>query len=332
MTAGFRAAGIIPVFAVELDQDAANTYRANFGDHVAAEPIEDVESSRFPAADVVIGGPPCQGFSPLGRMTGDGSNLALNGLWREYARVLTTVRPAVFVLENVPQILKSAEYAALVNYVEDLGYDVRAEVLNSADFGVPQKRRRAIVIGSRVGEPRFPEPRPSKAQNVADAISDLARPQGDGRKLGTDRLSSGDDLHFNRSPRDESLARYKLIPPGGNRFDLMRKAPEITPRCWLEKPTGSTDVFGRLRWDEPSLTIRTEFFKPEKGRYLHPEQHRPITHLEAALLQTFSRDFVWSGSKISVARQIGNAVPPNLAQAIAEEVAAMLVASASVAP
>ncbi len=320
MTAGFRIAGFTPVFAVEFDQDAAETYRANFGDHVAARPIQDVDKSEYPEADVVIGGPPCQGFSPLGRMTGNRANAALNGLWREYAEVLAAVEPAVFVVENVPQILKSVEYASLKKYVEDLGYEVDARILNAVEYGVPQKRRRAIVVGSRVGKPRFPEPEPSQVRTVADAIRSLPEPTGDGRKLGSRNLSAGLDLHFNRKPRPESLARYMLIPPGGNRFDLMKQAPEITPRCWLEKPTGSTDVFGRLRWDEPALTIRTEFFKPEKGRYLHPDQHRPITHLEAAALQSFPQSFRWSGSKISVARQIGNAVPPQLARAIAEAV------------
>ena len=100
----------------------------------------------------------------------------------------------------------------------------------------------------------------------------------------------------------------------------MKKRPDLAPRCWLNKPTGSTDVFGRLEWDKPALTIRTEFFKPEKGCYLHPEAHRPITHREAARLQTFPDSFVFSGSKIEVAKQIGNAVPPRLAKAIAQAV------------
>jgi DNA (cytosine-5)-methyltransferase 1 len=104
----------------------------------------------------------------------------------------------------------------------------------------------------------------------------------------------------------------------------MRKRPDITPDCWLNKPTGSTDVFGRLEWDKPALTIRTEFFKPEKGRYLHPQANRPITHREAARLQSFPNDFVFVGSKIEIARQIGNAVPPKLAKAVAQAVIAVL--------
>ena len=324
MTEGFRRAGFTPILAVELDADAAATYRANLGDHVIAEPIERVPSHRFPDADVVIGGPPCQGFSPLGRMSGKGVNDKLNGLWREFARVLQWVVPDVFVLENVPQLRRSAEFRALKLLAQSLDYRVEIEVLNAADFGVPQKRRRAIVIGSRIGPPTFPPGRPEDGSFVRDAIAHLQEPVGHGEALAAGSLSKGLDLHFNRRPRPQSIKRYRLIPPGGNRFDLMAKAPHLTPRCWLEKPSGSTDVFGRLRWDEPSLTIRTEFFKPEKGRYLHPEQHRPISHLEASLLQTFPEHYAWSGSKISVARQIGNAVPVRFAEAIGVAIADML--------
>lgn len=324
MTSGFRDAGFRPLLAVEIDPDAAATYRANFGDHVLAQAIETVPDEWFPPADVIIGGPPCQGFSALGRMNGERRNKNLNGLWREYARVLERVAPAVFVLENVPQLLKSSEFSAFTAFAERVGYVIRAEVLNASLFGVPQDRRRAIVIGSRVGTPRMPTPHGSKTRTVEDAIGRLPVPTGNGERLAADHLSSGLDLHFKRNPRPFSIRRYKYVPEGGNRFDLMEQAPELTPRCWLEKPTGSTDVFGRLSWDKPALTIRTEFFKPEKGRYLHPEQHRPITHLEASLLQTFPRTYKWSGSKTSIARQIGNAVPRLLAVAIAREVRQML--------
>ena len=251
-------------------------------------------------------------------MTGDRANHDLNGLWREFTRVIRVVEPRVFVVENVPQFLKSQEFDAFQRVTEDLGYTVVSGVLSALDFGVAQKRRRAIVIGSAAGHPYLPNPASPSQRTVAEVIGALPNPTGIGERLGRGVTVSDMELHFRRNPRPISLERYKLVPPGGNRFDLMRKAPEITPRCWLEKPTGSTDVFGRLRWDEPALTIRTEFFKPEKGRYLHPAQHRPITHLEAALLQDFDREYKWTGPKISVARQIGNAVPPGLAQGVAE--------------
>jgi DNA (cytosine-5)-methyltransferase 1 len=111
-----------------------------------------------------------------------------------------------------------------------------------------------------------------------------------------------------------------------NRFDLYERAPDLTPACWIRKTEGGTDLFGRLWWDRPAFTIRTEFFKPEKGRYLHPCQHRPITHREAARLQSFPDTFKFTGSKTEIARQIGNAVPPLLAARVADCVFALLTA------
>ncbi len=142
------------------------------------------------------------------------------------------------------------------------------------------------------------------------------------------------DLHFGRKPRDLSLARYDCVPPGGGRFDVH---PELLPRCWRDKPSGTTDVMGRMRWDAPSLTIRTEFFKPEKGQYLHPQWdaadrsrrvNRVITHAEAAALQDFPEDYLWCGSKVEIAKQIGNAVPVGLAAAVAGQVREALVTAA----
>src|SRR3954452_165015 len=143
MTRGFvDARRYEPVLAVEWDADAAETYALNFGDHVFAGPIEDVPS--FPASDVVIGGPPCQGFSPL-NMRGVG--LERRGLWREYLRALEESEPRAFVMENVPELLKSGEYVSFRRAVEKLGFNVDQRILNAADYGVPQTRRRAFVIG-----------------------------------------------------------------------------------------------------------------------------------------------------------------------------------------
>ncbi|HCB34360.1 MAG TPA: DNA (cytosine-5-)-methyltransferase, partial [Acidimicrobiaceae bacterium] len=158
-------------------------------------------------------------------------------------------------------------------------------------------------------------------RTVRDAISDLPRrPTTDRPVMDGDRQ----DLHIRRNPRPTSVERYRAVPAGGNRFDLQRNRPDLTPACWANKPTGTTDVMGRLWWDRPAQTIRTEFFKPEKGRYLHPAHHRPITHREAARLQSFPDTFVIEGTKTEVARQIGNAVPPLLGRAIARHVAQIL--------
>ncbi len=316
LSLGFQLAdvGFEPVMAVEIDHAAAMTFKGNFGCEVVDGPIQGVR--RFPEADVVIGGPPCQGFSPLGRDRDDASRALLNELWQEYLRAVKQVQPRAFVIENVPEFLRSEQFQQLMR---ELGRDRKLRrykfaygVLNAADYGVPQRRRRGLFVAVLDHQPVWPPPpthgpdSPDKTpyRTVRDAIGDLPRKP-------TER-----DLHWGRTPRPSSLERYKAIPAGGNRFDLQRNRPDLTPACWANKPTGTTDVMGRLWWDRPALTIRTEFFKPEKGRFLHPVANRPITHREAARLQTFPDWFEFEGSKIEIARQIGNAVPPILAQEI----------------
>jgi DNA (cytosine-5)-methyltransferase 1 len=330
ITEGFRRAGFTPVAAVEFDKWAARTYAANFGDHVLACPIEEVAVRRTghvlvwsgldvegkptqfesPEIDVLVGGPPCQGFSPLGRMNDWDFNDPRNKLWKHYVRILDVLQPKVFILENVPELLKSSEFQRLRSHVAKT-YDLDFNVLNAVHYGVPQARRRAIVIGSRVCKAALPVATTVR-RTVRDAIGDLPA------------TPTGKDWHLARNPTTVSIERYKTVPPGGNRFDLMRRRPDITPDCWMKKKTGSTDVFGRMIWDEAAPTIRTEFFKPEKGRYLHPEAHRPITIREAARLQTFPDGFVFVGSNVQVAKQIGNAVPVDLAERIAIRVRSML--------
>jgi DNA (cytosine-5)-methyltransferase 1 len=312
------------VFAVEFDPDAAETYRENFGDHVAQVPIEDV--AKFSDADVVIGGPPCQGFSPLNR---DTVGFERRGLWREYLRALEQAQPQAFVMENVPELLVSAEYAEFKATVEKLGFTVEQDVLNAADYGVPQRRRRAIAIGTRTGSVPWPEQThadPATSHSLEDWLT--FRDAVEGLPLSP----SGEAWHRPRNPRPFSVRRYKAVPrDGGNRFQMQRNLDraglgDLVPRCWREKPTGTTDVFGRLWWDRPAYTIRTEFYKPEKGRYLHPSAHRPITVREAARCMSFRDDFVLPEHQTmtSVARQIGNAVPPLLARRIAEPLAVHL--------
>lgn len=349
MTQGFRSAelGFEPIAAIEWDLHAAATYAANFGEsHTHWTDVADYSVAT--KADVVIGGPPCQGFSNLGSRDPDDPR---NSLWREYMRVVLEADPQVFVLENVDRFSKSSEFAILMDAL-DHGVLRRWKhhewrVLNAADYGVPQRRNRTILVASRVGPVSLPLPSHSRDavdgrtawNSVGTAIRGLPeKPESTDLPSRTSVFFgepvSGPfkmhEIHVGRRPQPTSLERYECIPPGGGRFDL---PDHLLPRCWAEKATGTTDVMGRMRWDAPSLTIRTEFFKPEKGQYLHPQWdpkrpsrrvNRPITHQEAALLQTFPDDFVWCGPKIQIARQIGNAVPARLAEAIATSVAATL--------
>lgn len=336
LTEGFRRAGFKPAVAVEFDKWAASTYAKNFGDHVLACAVEDVEvirdgkgliwrgfglegqpaEIRTPLIDVLVGGPPCQGFSPLGRMNDWDYRDPRNKLWKHYVRILDIVKPKMFVIENVPELLKSGEFSALCEHLRQLDdpYEIDFSVLNASHYGVPQARKRAIVIGSRLDTKPVLPPAIALRRTVRDAIFDLSR------------VPNGKNWHLARNPQPSSVERYKAVPAGGNRFDLMRNRPDITPNCWKNKKTGSTDVFGRMKWDEPAPTIRTEFFKPEKGRYLHPTAHRPITIREAARLQTFPDEFEFLGSNVQVAKQIGNAVPIALAERIAIQVRSTLAA------
>jgi|SRR6202453_2342078 len=318
MTLGFVRAGFVPVLAVEKVKTFAETYTANFGAHVIARDIADVVDAggiHFPA-DVVIGGPPCQGFSNL---TGNRENDPRRAMWRFYMDVVESTNCKVFVVENVPNFLTSSEGQAIIRRARQLGFFIDESsigLLLASKFGVPQNRKRAILMGSKLGPIRLPQPNGHR-MNVREAFKGI--PLKPTHEDIDHQPCFGPDLHLRRNPTPMSLQRYKHIPPGGNRFDLQKVAPELTPQCWIRKTEGGTDLFGRLEWDGPArCTIRTEFYKPEKGRYLHPTEHRPITHWEAARLQTFPDDFKWCGSRIEIAIQIGNAVPPTLAEAIAD--------------
>ena len=328
MSLGFTDArfcgGFECVLAVDNDAPAIATHRENFGGDVVCRNIEEwlEENPRIPKADVVIGGPPCQGFSLLNKKR---EGVYRRALWEPYLDVVARCKAKLFVMENVSELYRSEELAQIERRARHIGFRIRAGILNAADYGSPQTRKRTVVIGWResvIEEPPFP-PRQTHAapelkldfpawRTVREMIGDLGKPVGTeiGKKAPL-------DLHFGRNPTPTSLARYKAVPPGGNRFDLQRNARHLTPPCWIRKTSGGTDLFGRLWWNRPSVTIRTEFFKPEKGRYLHPSEHRPITHREAARLMGFPDDFVFKGNKTDIAKQIGNAVPPDLAGAIA---------------
>ena len=336
MTLGFVderfGGGFRSVWAIDNDRAAIDTYRTNFGDHAVCDDIENwaKASVDIPKADVVIGGPPCQGFSLLNKKRlGD----ARRELWRPYMDIVEKSCARAFVIENVQGLLKSEELSAICTQANKLGFEVKYDHLLAADYGSPQTRKRAVIIGWQRGgafAPIFPPLKthasPKKNLNlpnwrtVRDAIADLPDPKGTEIR----KIRPPFNLHFGRNPTELSRQRYRLIPEGGNRFDLQKTAPELTPKCWIKKTSGGTDLFGRLWWDRPSVTIRTEFFKPEKGRYLHPVAHRPITHREAARLMGFPDDFVFKGSKTEIARQIGNAVPPHLGGAISSVVKEVL--------
>lgn len=340
MTAGFHSASprITTVAAVEMDVAAAASFDANFGRGVTwAGSIQSwLAKAELPTdVDVIIGGPPCQGFSMLGKQNVEDER---NSLWRQYAETIRRIRPKYFVVENVaafarsPQFAEFVEAAAPGGLIED--YEFEHRILNAADYGAPQARKRAVLIGRHrdLPAPGFPAPthhgRPRTVWDVLKHVPwEPLREQDVETRLTEFRGSvfpgpyMGLELHTGRNYSPLSLKRFAAIPRGGNRFDL---PPALEAECWRKHRRGSGDVMGRLHWDKPAVTIRTEFFKPEKGRYLHPEAMRAITHYEAAIFQGFPESHKFVGSRTSIARQIGNAVPIPLGRAIAEVLVAAL--------
>ena len=330
LSEGFcRASGRFKaVKAVEFDIQAAASYAANHGDIVYAGPIERwLAADKVPKVDVILGGPPCQGFSTLGKQHAEDVR---NQLWRHYAETIRRSEPKYFVVENVAAFLRSPQLDLFREETKPgsslRDYDFQATVLNAADFGAPQVRKRAVLVGHHrdFAFPGFPAPTHVRHQwiTIKEALSGLAESVREvdlpsrsvhfgGKALpGSFRT---DELHLTRRYESLSLERFAHIGSGENRFSIPY---DLLPDCWRNHTSGSADVMGRLRWDRPAVTIRTEFYKPEKGRYLHPTEHRAITHHEAARLQGFPDDYKWVGSKTSIGRQIGNAVPIPLGEAI----------------
>jgi DNA (cytosine-5)-methyltransferase 1 len=309
-----RVGGFECVLAVEIDRDCSETFTVNFPEvPFRRADVREVDFTEL-EADVVIGGPPCQGFSTLNRSrSGDERNL----LSLEMLRCADDVSAKLVVIENVPQFLDAPEAESLVGGLRERGFRVRSGVVNSADYGVPQRRMRGLLVAARGSV--VPWPQESHADDpgrglprhrtVADAFALLpTEPDGENwhREYG--------------SPNPAYLERYRSVREGGSRKQL---PPDLILECWKEAQ-GYSDVLGRLRWHKPATTVRTEFFKPEKGRFLHPTADRPITPREAARLQSFPDSFIIPEhhTLTSVGRQIGNAIPVRLAEAIARAVTA----------
>lgn len=302
---GLHRVGGRSLLAVEINHECVETYRSNFpGTEVLEEDVRTVEWNGL-VADVVVGGPPCQGFSSLGHRRDDDPR---NDLTLEMLRCVAVVQPQAVVIENVPRFLRSDQCEELNTRLRDLGYGVRSGVVNCMDFGVPQRRSRALLVAAARGLP-LPWPRQThggpgqpRHRTVADAFSRLSI-EPDGR-----------NRHDSKNMSDTYRDRFRSIREGGSRRQL---PPDLVLPCWREA-AGHHDVLGRLEWHKPATTIRTEFFRPEKGRFLHPAADRPITAREAARLQSFPDSFVFPDGHTlySLGRQIGNAVPPLLGEAL----------------
>lgn len=330
LSLGFEKKGFDVVLANEYDASIAASYIANHkntkmivGD-ITSLNLEDTFGKLAGTIDVVIGGPPCQGFSQKGQRKTIHDER--NFLFKYYVSVVELVKPKYFVMENVPNLL-TAEGGYFRHEIEELfnklGYSLEYEVLNASDYGVPQNRRRAVIIGKLDGDaPKLPVPKGNKV-TIWDAISDLAYLEsGEGSEEQEYKYPAESDYEkmlradssklFNHIATKHSplaLERLALIPPNAGR--------EVLPEEHLTKSIYS-GTWTRMKKDEISVTITTRFDTPSSGKFTHPFLDRAITVREAARIQSFPDDFHFVGNKGSQMKQVGNAVPPLLAAAIAE--------------
>ncbi len=260
--------------------------------------------------DLLVGGPPCQSFSNMGNRKGVQD--ARGRLFRDYLRLVKEIRPLGIIFENVEGIKQHGVLDELQKELEAMGYKVRCETLIAADYGVPQKRKRVIVLGCLSVDPQFPKRTHSRFGEVPGTKRWVTVGEAFAKITAEDLLRS-DCLGMNHSM--EIVNRMKMVPAGGNFHDLPKK---YLPDCWKNGRHQGQDTFGRLKLNEPSVTIRTSGYNPTKGRYIHPTENRGLNTLEMAALQSFPNDFRFVGNLKSVGIQIGNAVPPLLGKALGE--------------
>jgi len=311
LSLGLKQAGHTPVFAAEQNPHALATYRKNLGEHAHDLDIATLspESIRRRAGeiDLVVGGPPCQGFSVQRRGAAEDDR---NGLVVRFAELAVALSPRFILMENVPSVRgRGRRVLEAFERVTSASYDLAVQVLDAADYGVAQHRRRAFVVGWRKGSRPFDFPSPtSTPRTVRDALADLPAPPTDYRP------HPDFPNHIRARITAPNIERIRHVPEGGGRLDIPH---ELQLPCHRNAGTHRhLDVFGRMWWDRPAPTLTAMFDNFSRGRFAHPVQDRSITGREGARLQGFPDSFVFEGPKKEVARQIGNAVPPPLARAL----------------
>jgi DNA (cytosine-5)-methyltransferase 1 len=322
LTQGLKKAGFRVVGAIDNDPLSVETYRANHPEvRVFETDIQDITVGSFKRRvglrkgdlDLLAGCPPCQGFSTLRTLNGAvGVEDPRNDLLLEFQRFVEDLRPKAVMMENVPGLERDRRFKEFCKWMEWRGYIGEYRVLNAADYGVPQRRRRLIYLAG-LGQPIPFAPSSSIRRTVRDAISALPPPG-----------ASGDPVHDIPERRSEKVRELiKRIPKnGGSRSDL----PNDEQLECHRKCNGFHDIYGRMAWDDVAPTITSGCFNPSKGRFLHPAQDRTITMREAALLQGFPRRYKFPTvqQKSAIALMVGNALPPPFIAAHARSIRAAL--------
>jgi DNA (cytosine-5)-methyltransferase 1 len=308
LTHGLKAAGFHVLSAVELDPIACESYRLNHkevrlieGDisKVTARTLLPRRTNKRTRLDLLAACPPCQGFSAI-RTRNGGQRVRdkQNDLIFEVLRLTRSLNPRTVMLENVPGLVRNKRFKLFVKGLNRAGYYVVWDVLNTKDYGVPQSRRRLILLAAKEQAPSFARPAKSKP-TVGRAISYLPRPS-----------ASRDKLHNYQQDRSAAVKRrIAAVPKNGGSRDSFKKQLQLACHDGFD---GFRDVYGRMAWDRPAPTITGGCINPSKGRFIHPSQNRAITIREAALLQTFPRSYRFPIEKgrYAMALLIGNALPP----------------------
>lgn len=320
--------------ALDINDRLAQTFRKNMPEtELVIGDIRDnlikqkiIKLSRDAQVNMIIGGPPCQGFSLKGKKLG--LDDPRNFLFIEYLHIVNELKPAVFVIENVKSLMSTSNgwfKGQIISEIKRMGYKVTAGIIRASNYGVPQNRERAIFICSIDCVIPMPEPTVKKTVTVRDAIEDLAYLNSNEGSFVQDYITvpkteyqksmrRGSVKLYNHKASNHSelaLRKLSLIPP--------EKGKEYLPDNLLGNQKFNS-TWGRLKWDEPSPTIDTRFDAASNGTNNHPFLNRAITPREAARIQSFDDTFIFYGNKVDIRTQIGNAVPPLMAKAIADQI------------
>lgn len=322
LTHGFMLEGLPVVAGIDLDPACRFAYeinnRARFVERNLSEVTVDELKELFTGANLTIlaGCAPCQPFSTYAhRYESDGKD-GKWGLLYEFSRLINGTMPDVITMENVPAIAKHKVFHDFVDTLKHLSYNVWFDVVDCSRYGVPQKRRRMVLLASKHGEIKIIEPTHESPNTVRQAIGSLC-------SLSAGEAAPRDKLHATPSLSEKNLMRIKASKPGGTWRDWPNQLIADCHRAESGKTYPS--VYGRMEWDKPAPTITTQCYGFGNGRFGHPEQNRAISLREAAILQSFPRDyaFVPEDGEVNfkmLGRLIGNAVPIDLSRAIAQSI------------
>jgi DNA (cytosine-5)-methyltransferase 1 len=308
LSEGLKQAGYRVVGAVEFDGLACGAYRLNHKRvKLWEKDIRRVTGTEILKAlhlergqlDLLAACPPCQGFSSMRTKNGSRKNKdERNDLIFDVLRIIRSMRPKAVMLENVPGLASSRRFKTFCDALQSMSYEISTDILNTVDYGVPQRRRRLVLLASQRVKPHF-APKIAKKKTVRKSISTICSP-----------ATSRDPLHNYVVSRSEKVTKLiRLIPTDGGSRKSLGKKRQLSCHRNLK---GFWDVYGRMAWDKPSPTITGGCINPSKGRFLHPVENRAITLRETALLQTFPKSyrFPMHKGRYPVALLIGNALPP----------------------